>query len=179
MIMCVILLNLQGMQLAKFYFNSGYRACQYLKLFKYFQSKGLKWLGSLILVKCKNSTGVEFSPDCVIGEGLKIAHGQDIVIGGCSVIGSNVTIYNGVTIGVSGKLFINDHGKLMQSKDYPKIGNNCIIYTGAKILGPISIGNNSIIGANAVIISDIPENSIVAGIPGKVVNKQPFNLGDF
>lgn len=166
------------MNVSKWILNEGYRACKYYNFFVYLRSLGFRRIGRLVLTLCKKSTGVEFSTDCQIGKHFKIAHGQNIVIGGTTIIGSNVTVYNGVTFGLSGKLYVAD-GKVMQRKGYPIIDDNCIIYTGAKILGDIKIGKNSIIAANSVVIHDIPENSVVAGIPGIVVKQNEFDLSHY
>jgi len=164
------------MSIGNFCLNNGYRAIQYYKFHVILKKLGFRRVSRLVLAVCENSTGVEFSIDCIIGQKLKIAHGHDIVIGGRTSIGSNVTVYNGVTFGVSGKLYLKD-GKVMQHQQYPIIEDNCIIYSGAKILGDIRVGRNSIIAANSVVIHDIPENSVVAGIPGVVV-KQNMTIGN-
>lgn len=108
-------------------------------------------------------TGIEIHPGATIGKGLFIDHGMGVVIGETCEIGDNVTIYHGVTLGGTGK----DHGKR-----HPTIGNNVMISTGAKVLGPFKVGDNSRIAANAVVLQEIPEDSTVVGIPGKVVRIQ-------
>lgn len=106
-------------------------------------------------------TGIQIPVRVDLAGGAKISHFSNIVIVGESVIGKNLTILQGVTI-----------GRGFSKKNYgcPKIGNNVIIFTGAKIFGDITIGDNVIIGANAVVSSDIPSNSVVAGNPAKVVS---------
>ena len=108
-------------------------------------------------------TGIEIHPGATIGKGLFIDHGMGVVIGETCEIGDNVTIYHGVTLGGTGK----EHGKR-----HPTIGNNVMISTGAKVLGPFKVGDNSRIAANAVVLQEIPEDSTVVGIPGKVVRIQ-------
>lgn len=108
-------------------------------------------------------TGIEIHPGAQIGKGLFIDHGMGVVIGETCEIGDNVTIYHGVTLGGTGK----DHGKR-----HPTIGNNVMISAGAKVLGPFKVGDNSRIAANAVVLQEIPEDSTVVGIPGKVVRIQ-------
>lgn len=106
-------------------------------------------------------TGIEIHPGAKIGKNLFIDHGMGVVIGETAEIGDNVTIYHGVTLGG----ISND-----AVKRHPTVGNNVIIGAGAKLLGPIVIGDNSKIGANSVVLDNVPDNSTVVGIPGKVVN---------
>lgn len=112
-------------------------------------------------------TGIEIHPGAKIGKGFFIDHGMGVVIGETTEIGDNVTLYQGVTLGGTGK----DKGKR-----HPTIGNNVMVGSGAKILGPIYIGDNCKVGANAVVLKDIPANSTVVGIPGKVVQRRSSNI---
>jgi len=107
-------------------------------------------------------TGVEIHPGAVIGKGFFIDHGTGVVIGETAVIGDNVTLFQGVTLGGTGK---------ERGKRHPNIGNGVVIGTGAKVLGNITIGDNSYVGANAVILNDIPANSTVVGVPGRVTKQ--------
>jgi serine O-acetyltransferase len=107
-------------------------------------------------------TGIEIHPGATIGEGLFIDHGMGVVIGETTMIGDNVTLYQGVTLGGTGK---------EKGKRHPTIGNSVVIGTGAKVLGNISIGDNSYIGANAVVIKDVPPNSTVVGVPGRITKQ--------
>jgi len=109
-------------------------------------------------------TGIEIHPGAKIGKGLFIDHGMGVVIGETAEIGDNVTIYHGVTLGGTGK----DKGKR-----HPTIGNNVIIGSGAKVLGAVLIGNGVKIGANAVVVEDVPSYSTAVGIPAKIINKRP------
>lgn len=104
-------------------------------------------------------TGIEIHPGASIGKGLFIDHGMGVVIGETSIVGDNVTMYQGVTLGGTGK---------EKGKRHPTIGNNVVIGAGAKVLGNITIGDNVSIGANAVVIRDIPANSTVVGVPGRI-----------
>ena len=108
-------------------------------------------------------TGIEIHPGAAIGNGLFIDHGMGVVIGETSVIGNNVTLYQGVTLGGTGK---------EKGKRHPTIGSNVVIGAGAKVLGNITIGDNSYIGANAVVIKDVPYNSTVVGVPGRVTKQE-------
>lgn len=121
------------------------------------------FVARLISQIARGLTGIEIHPGAKIGKGLFIDHGMGVVIGETCEIGDNVTIYHGVTLGGTGK----DHGKR-----HPTIGNNVMISTGAKVLGPFKVGDNSRIAANAVVLKEIPEDSTVVGIPGKVVRIQ-------
>ncbi|HAT4103530.1 TPA: serine O-acetyltransferase [Clostridium perfringens] len=106
-------------------------------------------------------TGIEIHPGAKIGKGLFIDHGMGVVIGETAEIGDNVTIYHGVTLGGTGK----DKGKR-----HPTIGNNVIIGCGAKILGPISIGDGAKIGANSVVLKNVPKGKTAVGIPAVIKN---------
>jgi serine O-acetyltransferase len=108
-------------------------------------------------------TGIEIHPAARIGDGLFIDHGMGVVIGETSAIGNNVTLYQGVTLGGTGK---------EKGKRHPNIGDNVVIGTGAKILGNITIGENSYIGANAVVVKDVPPNSTVVGVPGRITKQE-------
>ena len=166
------------MNIAKYYFKTSYRAEFLIQLYKKLKTKRLYFLSKLILRKLERSAGVELSFNAKVGR-IRIAHGKDIVIGGTSKIGDNVTIYNGVTIGVSGRLSYDKMGKLMQLTEYPIIEKNCIIYTGAKILGGITIGENTIIGANVVVKTDIPANSVVSNKTETSLSDNKYDLNDF
>lgn len=107
-------------------------------------------------------TGIEIHPGAKIGKDVFIDHGMGVVIGETAEVGNNVTIYQGVTLGGTGK----DIGKR-----HPTVGNNVMIGSGAKVLGPINIGDNSKIGAGSVVVKDVPPYSTVIGVPGKVVAK--------
>jgi serine O-acetyltransferase len=107
-------------------------------------------------------TGIEIHPGAKIGNGFFIDHGMGVVIGETAIIGDNVTLYQGVTLGGTGK---------EKGKRHPTIGNNVVIGTGAKVLGNIKIGDNSYIGANAVVIRDVPDNSTVVGVPGRITRQ--------
>ena len=104
-------------------------------------------------------TGIEIHPSARIGRGLFIDHGIGVVVGETAVIGEDVTLFQGVTLGGTGK---------ERGKRHPTIGNNVVIGAGAKVLGNITIGANSMIGANAVVVRDVPEHSTVVGVPGRV-----------
>lgn len=107
-------------------------------------------------------TGIEIHPGARIGRGFFIDHGNGVIIGETTVIGDNVTLYQGVTLGGTGK----EHGKR-----HPTIGNNVMISAGAKVLGSFTIGDNSKIGAGSVVLNEVPPCSTVVGVPGRVVKR--------
>lgn len=107
-------------------------------------------------------TGIEVHPGATIGRNLFIDHGMGVVIGETAEVGDNCTIYHGVTLGGTGK----DTGKR-----HPTIGNNVLIGAGAKVLGPFSVGDNSMIGANSVVLREVPADTTVTGIPGRMVKQ--------
>ncbi len=108
-------------------------------------------------------TGIEIHPGATIGKGLFIDHGSGVVIGETTEIGDNCTLYQGVTLGGTGK----DSGKR-----HPTLGNNVMVGAGAKVLGPFTIGDNSKIAANAVVLKEVPNDSTAVGIPAKVVKRK-------
>jgi len=105
-------------------------------------------------------TGIEIHPGATIGEGLFIDHGTGVVIGETAEVGENVTLYQGVTLGGTGK---------EKGKRHPTVGDNVVVASGAKVLGSFKVGDNSKIGAGSVVLKEVPPNSTVVGIPGKVV----------
>lgn len=116
-------------------------------------------LGRLVSHIARFLTGIEIHPGAKIGPGFFIDHGMGVVIGETAEIGEDVTLYHGVTLGgVSWK----------KEKRHPTIGNHVVIGTGAKVLGPIYVGDHSRIGANSVVVKDVPPNSVVTGVPGRV-----------
>ena len=108
-------------------------------------------------------TGIEIHPGAEIGSGFFIDHGMGVVIGETTVIGDNVLLYQGVTLGGTGK---------ERGKRHPTVGNHVVIGAGAKVLGNITIGDNSYIGSNAVVIKDVPANSTVVGVPGRITKQE-------
>lgn len=116
----------------------------------------------LISQRSRKKTGIEIHPGATIGTGLMIDHGMGVVIGETAEVGNNCTIYQGVTLGGTGK----DTGKR-----HPTIGDNCMIGAGAKILGPIKVGNNCKVAANAVVLTDLPDDSTAVGVPARVVRR--------
>ena len=137
----------------------GFKALLYYKVSRYFYLKKRYFIARWFLEHGKRKTGIEIHPGAIIGKRLFIDHGIGVIIGETTIIGDDVVIFHGVTLGGTGK---------EKGKRHPTIGNNVIIGCGAKVLGNIIIGDNAKIGANSVVLKDIPINSTVVGIPGKV-----------
>ena len=112
-------------------------------------------------------TGIEIHPGAQIGKGFFIDHGNGVIIGETTIIGDNVTLYQGVTLGGTGK---------EQGKRHPTLGNNIMVGAGAKVLGSCTIGDNCKIGAGSVVLSDVPPGSTLVGVPGRVVKRLKQNL---
>ena len=128
-------------------------------------NKGHVLLARWLSQRARHRTGIEIHPGAQIGRRVFIDHGDGVVIGETTIIGDDVTIYQGVTLGGTGK----DVGKR-----HPTIGNGVTIGAGAKVLGPITVGNHCKIGAAAVVLKDVPDNCTVVGNPGRIVKqKQP------
>ena len=123
---------------------------------------GHPFLARLVSQAARHFTGIEIHPGAKIGKGLLIDHGMGVVSGETAEIGDNCTIYQGVTLGGTGK----DVGKR-----HPTLGDNVMVGAGAKILGPVKVGSGSKIAANAVVLNAVPENSTAVGIPAKVVRR--------
>ena len=127
------------------------------------------FLARAISQAARHVTGIEIHPGAEMGKGLFIDHGMGVVIGETAVIGDNCTLYQGVTLGGTGK----DTGKR-----HPTLGNNVMVGAGAKVLGPITIEDNSKVAANAVVLKEIPANSTAVGIPARVVRRGGRRVDD-
>ena len=130
-------------------------------------TSGLKLLARWFSQITRGITGIEIHPGATIGRHLFIDHGMGVVIGETTEIGDHVTIYHGVTLGGT---------SLEKTKRHPTIQDHVVIGAGAKVLGAITIGANSRIGANAVVVKSAPANSVVVGVPGQVVLREPTSL---
>jgi len=122
----------------------------------------VKLLARVLSAVTRALTGVDIHPGAALGEGLLIDHATGVVIGETAEVGAQVTLYQGVTLGGT---------SLSKGKRHPTVGDRVTIGAGAKILGPITIGHDSRIGANAVVVRDVPANSVVVGVPGQVISR--------
>lgn len=140
-----------------FYFNSiSFRTLVTLRRMQNYAKKEKNFRALLCRNKLMIKYGFEAGYQTIIGEHLMVPHSNGIVLGRGCIIGDNCKIYQNVTIG-------------RKNNEYPRIGNNVIIYPGAAVLGNINIGNNVVIGANALVISDLPDNAVAAGIPARII----------
>ncbi|MBQ8682281.1 MAG: serine O-acetyltransferase [Selenomonadales bacterium] len=139
---------------------SGLHAIWFHRLSHKLYLKGWVLLPRLISNFARFLTGIEIHPGATIGEGLFIDHGTGIVIGETAEIGKNVTLYQGVTLGGTGK---------EKGKRHPTIGDNVVVASGAKVLGSFTVGNHAKIGAGSVVLKEVPPYATVVGIPGKIV----------
>ena len=125
-------------------------------------NRKMYFLARYISQRAARKTGIEIHPGATIGEGLFIDHGNGVIIGETTIIGNNVTLYQGVTLGGTGK----EHGKR-----HPTICDNVMISAGAKVLGSFTVGENSKIGAGSVVLEEVPPNCTVVGVPGRIVKR--------
>lgn len=139
---------------------SGFHAVVLYRFAHMLYKNRLKFMARVVSQFARFLTGVEIHPGAKIDEGFFIDHGTGVVIGETTEIGKNVTIYQGVTLGGTGK---------SAGKRHPTVGNNVMISTGAKVLGPFKIGDYAKIGAGSVVLEEVPEGATVVGIPGRVV----------
>ena len=146
---------------------SSFKVMLHYRLAHKLYKKGHYFWARWISQKAVRKTGIEIHPGAQIGKGFFIDHGNGVIIGETTIIGDNVTLYQGVTLGGTGK----EHGKR-----HPTIGNNVMISAGAKVLGSFTIGDNSKIGAGSVVLEEVPPNSTVVGVPGRVVKRNNKSL---
>ena len=143
-----------------FFLYNGFHATLHYRIAHWLHIHGLKFLARLVSQGSKFFTGIEIHPGATIGRRLVIDHGTGIVIGETAVIGDDCLLYQGVTLGGTGK----DIGKR-----HPTLGNNVMVGCGAKLLGPFTVGDNARIAANSVVLRDVPQDATVVGVPGRVV----------
>ena len=143
-----------------FFLYSGFHAILYYRVANFFYRHGMKIIARWVSQTGRFFTGVEIHPGATIGKGLMIDHGMGVVIGETAIVGDNCTIYQGVTLGGTGK----DTGKR-----HPTIGNNVMIGSGAKVLGPFTVGDNAKIAAGAVVLDAVPEGATAVGVPARMI----------
>ncbi len=150
-----------------FFLYPGLWAIEFHRLTHWLYKKKRFFLARWISQMARSATGIEIHPGATIGEGLFIDHGMGVVIGETTEIGNNVTIYQGVTLGGTGK----DKGKR-----HPTIGNNVMIGAGAKVLGPFKVGDNSKIASNAVVLREVPPDCTCVGVPARIVKRNNVRI---
>ncbi len=153
----------------------GVKAVFFHQISNFFYKAGFDLIARIISQTIRFFTGIEIHPGAKIGKNLFIDHGMGVVIGETSEVGDNVTIYHNVTLGGSSPSI--DSERQRHEKRHPTIGNDVVIGSGAQIIGPIKVGNNSRIAANAVVVKDVPENATMVGIPARAVKLE--NKGSF
>ena len=153
----------------------GVKAVFFHQISNFFYKAGFDLIARIISQTIRFFTGIEIHPGAKIGKNLFIDHGMGVVVGETSEIGDNVTIYHNVTLGGSSPSI--DSERQRHEKRHPTIGNDVVIGSGAQIIGPIKVGNNTRIAANAVVVKDVPENATMVGIPARAVKLE--NKGSF
>ncbi len=145
----------------------GVHAILWYRLAHWFWNLGLKWVARFISTIARWLTGVEIHPAAKIGERFFIDHGMGVVIGETAEIGDDCTLYHGVTLGGT---------SWQKGKRHPTLGNGVVVGAGAKVLGPITIGDNARVGSNAVVVKPVAAGKTVVGIPGREVNQKDSDL---
>ncbi|MHA1526308.1 MAG: serine O-acetyltransferase [Promethearchaeota archaeon] len=140
----------------------GIKAVLLYRIAHFFWSIGMPFIPRYLSDIARELTGIEIHPGAEIGSEFFIDHGSGVVIGETTIIGDNCTIYSGVVLGGT---------SMKKEKRHPTIGDNVVIGTGAKVLGPITVSDNVRIGANSVVVNDVPPHSVVVGVPGKIVSR--------
>jgi serine O-acetyltransferase len=139
---------------------AGFHALLFYRLAHWLVKRRIPFLPRALSQFARFITGIEIHPGATIGSGLFIDHGMGVVVGETTEIGDNVTLFQGVTLGGTGK---------QRGKRHPTIGSHVVVGAGAKVLGPITVGDYVKIGANSVVLQDVPDHSTVVGIPGRIV----------
>jgi len=152
-----------------FFTYSGIKALWRYRMAHWFYNKKCFFIARVISQRARRITGIEIHPGAKLGKGIFIDHGSGVVIGETAEVGDNVTLYQGVTLGGTGK----DTGKR-----HPTIENDVMVSAGAKILGPVRIGQGSKIGAGSVVLKDVPPHCTVVGVPGRVVRMHGQKYND-
>ena len=143
-----------------YFLYSGFKAVRAYRRANWFFRHDMKFIARFISQRARLRTGIEIHPGAQIGKNLFIDHGMGVVIGETTVIGDNCTLYQGVTLGGTGK----DHGKR-----HPTLGDNVLVGAGAKVLGPFRVGDNARVAAGAVVLDEVPDNATAVGVPARIV----------
>lgn len=147
-------------RLEVYFLYSGFKAVRSHRYASWFYKHNHKFIARFISQRSRHKTGIEIHPGATIGKGLFIDHGMGVVIGETTIIGDNCTIYQNVTLGGTGK---------EQGKRHPTLGDNVMVGSGAKVLGPFKVGDNARIASGAVVLNEVPENATAVGVPAKIV----------
>lgn len=150
-----------------YFLYPSFKAVRSYRRAHWFYERGWFFTARLISQRSRKKTGIEIHPGAKIGKGLFIDHGSGVVIGETTEIGDNCTIYQGVTLGGTGK----DTGKR-----HPTLGNNVMVGSGARVLGPFRVGDNSKIAANAVVLNEVPPNCTAVGVPARIVKRDGVKI---
>ena len=148
---------------------AGFHALLFYRLAHWLVKRRIPFLPRALSQFARFITGIEIHPGATIGSGLFIDHGMGVVVGETTEIGDNVTLFQGVTLGGTGK---------QRGKRHPTIGSHVVVGAGAKVLGPITVGDYVKIGANSVVLQDVPDHSTVVGIPGRIVRIKDARVAD-
>jgi len=148
---------------------AGFHALMAYRISHWLKARGIPFVPRLISQLARWLTGIEIHPAAKIGTGFFIDHGMGVVIGETAEIGDYVTLFQGVTLGGTGK---------ERGKRHPTLGNHVVVGAGAKILGGIKVGDNVKIGANSVVLKNVPANSTVIGVPARIIKTQGERLPD-
>jgi len=148
---------------------AGFHALLFYRLAHWLVKRRIPFLPRALSQFARFITGIEIHPGAAIGSGLFIDHGMGVVVGETTEIGDNVTLFQGVTLGGTGK---------QRGKRHPTIGSHVVVGAGAKVLGPITVGDYVKIGANSVVLQDVPDHSTVVGIPGRIVRIKDERVAD-
>ncbi len=142
-----------------YFLYSGFKAVRAYRKANWFYRHDMKFIARYLSQRARHKTGIEIHPGAKIGKGLFIDHGMGVVIGETTEIGNNCTLYQGVTLGGTGK---------DQGKRHPTLGDNVMVGSGAKILGPFRVGDNARVAAGAVVLDEVPDNATAVGVPARI-----------